>query len=112
MRVLDVSSSTGDLAFLARELVGEQGQVIGFDTSAGTVAYANERVAFRGLNNVCFVEAGFDDLPYGEDFDAIIGRLWPLGDDTAFVPGHGPMSTFGQERRTNPFVGDRVLARA
>ena len=36
----------------------------------------------------------------------------PLGDDTAFVPGHGPMSTFGQERRTNPFVADRVLARA
>jgi glyoxylase-like metal-dependent hydrolase (beta-lactamase superfamily II) len=43
--------------------------------------------------------------------DAITTRLWPLGDDTAFVPGHGPMSTFGHERRTNPFVADRVLAR-
>ncbi|HEX2763909.1 MAG TPA: MBL fold metallo-hydrolase, partial [Allosphingosinicella sp.] len=44
--------------------------------------------------------------------DAITTKLWPLGADTAFVPGHGPMSTFGQERETNPFVADRVLARA
>jgi hydroxyacylglutathione hydrolase len=44
--------------------------------------------------------------------DAIATKLWPLGDDTAFIPGHGPMSSFGQERRTNPFVADRVLARA
>ena len=35
----------------------------------------------------------------------------PLGDETAFVPGHGPMSTFGHERRSNPFVADQVLAR-
>jgi glyoxylase-like metal-dependent hydrolase (beta-lactamase superfamily II) len=43
---------------------------------------------------------------------SITGRLWPMGDDTAFVPGHGPMSTFGHERATNPFVGDAVLAAA
>jgi hypothetical protein len=35
-----------------------------------------------------------------------------MGDDTAFVPGHGPMSTFGYERRTNPLVGDAALAAA
>jgi hypothetical protein len=35
-----------------------------------------------------------------------------MGDDTHFVPGHGPMSTFGHERTTNPFVGDHVLQRA
>jgi hypothetical protein len=33
-----------------------------------------------------------------------------MGDETAFVPGHGPMSTFGHERRTNPYVGDTTLA--
>ena len=58
---------------------------------------------------------GRTDFPMGNHqdlLDAITGRLWPLGDDTHFVPGHGPMSTFGQERRTNPFVADRVLARA
>jgi glyoxylase-like metal-dependent hydrolase (beta-lactamase superfamily II) len=43
---------------------------------------------------------------------AITTRLWPMGDDTAFVPGHGPMSTFGHERATNPLVGDAVLAAA
>ena len=57
---------------------------------------------------------GRTDFPMGNHqdlIDAITTRLWPLGDETAFVPGHGPMSTFGQERRTNPFVGDQVLAR-
>jgi len=57
---------------------------------------------------------GRTDLPRG-DFDALIasitGRLWPLGDDVAFIPGHGPLSTFGDERRVNPFVGDGALAR-
>ena len=75
MRVLDVGSSVGDVAFLAREIVGAEGQVTGFDTSAHTVAYANERVGFRGLTNVSFVEGSFAELPFGQDFDAILGRL-------------------------------------
>ena len=41
---------------------------------------------------------------------SITTRLWPMGDETAFVPGHGPMSTFGHERATNPFVSDAALA--
>ena len=52
---------------------------------------------------------GRRDFPHGnqqELIDSITQRLWPMGDDTAFVPGHGPMSTFGHERATNPFVGD------
>jgi glyoxylase-like metal-dependent hydrolase (beta-lactamase superfamily II) len=56
---------------------------------------------------------GRTDFPLGNHqdlIDAITTRLWPLGDDTAFVPGHGPMSNFGHERRHNPFVGDAVLA--
>ena len=55
------------------------------------------------------------DFPHGNQQRpdrSITQRLWPMGDDTAFVPGHGPMSTFGHERATNPFVGDRVLAGA
>jgi glyoxylase-like metal-dependent hydrolase (beta-lactamase superfamily II) len=51
---------------------------------------------------------GRTDFP-GGDHDTLIasitGRLWPLGDDTVFVPGHGPESTFGRERRGNPYVG-------
>ena len=38
--------------------------------------------------------------------DSIRQKLWPLGDDITFVSGHGPLSTFGEERRSNPFVGD------
>jgi glyoxylase-like metal-dependent hydrolase (beta-lactamase superfamily II) len=56
---------------------------------------------------------GRTDFPmgnHGQLIEAITTRLWPLGDDTAFVPGHGPMSNFGHERRHNPFVGDAVLA--
>ncbi len=50
---------------------------------------------------------GRTDFPKG-DYEALIasirGRLFPLGDDVEFIPGHGPMSTFGEERRYNPFV--------
>ena len=57
---------------------------------------------------------GRTDFPRGNHADlirAITEKLWPLGDDTMFVPGHGPMSNFAQERANNPFVADRVLAR-
>ena len=56
---------------------------------------------------------GRTDFPMGDHqqlIESITRRLWPMGDDTAFVPGHGAMSTFGHERRTNPFVGDAALA--
>jgi len=36
---------------------------------------------------------------------SIVTQLWPLGDATVFVPGHGPESTFGRERKSNPYVG-------
>lgn len=55
---------------------------------------------------------GRTDFPRG-DFQQLVTsittRLWPLGGQTAFVPGHGPISTFARERQTNPFVGDAVL---
>lgn len=75
--------------------------------------HRGERLAFVG--DVLFAGSiGRTDLP-GGDFDTLITsitqRLWPLGDDVTFVPGHGPTSTFGQERKSNPFVGDRALAR-
>jgi hydroxyacylglutathione hydrolase len=56
---------------------------------------------------------GRTDFPRGNHADlinAITTKLWPLGDDVTFVPGHGPLSTFGAERQSNPFVGDAVLA--
>ena len=56
---------------------------------------------------------GRTDFPRGNHADlvnAIVTNLWPLGGDTSFVPGHGPMSNFAYERATNPFVADSVLA--
>jgi hydroxyacylglutathione hydrolase len=55
---------------------------------------------------------GRTDFPRGNHqqlLDSITGKLWPLGDDVAFVPGHGDVSTFGQERLTNPFVADKAF---
>ena len=56
---------------------------------------------------------GRTDFPRGNHqdlIDAITQKLWPLGDDVTFIPGHGPTSQFGYERKTNAFVADDVLA--
>ncbi len=56
---------------------------------------------------------GRTDFPMGNHGDlinAITTRLWPLGNDTLFIPGHGPTSTFGQERKTNAYVSDYALS--
>lgn len=74
MRVLDMCSGSGDLAFLAREIVGSEGHVTGVDPVPQAVDHARERAAFRGLANVEFVEAELDGLPDTGQFDAIIGR--------------------------------------
>jgi hydroxyacylglutathione hydrolase len=71
-----------------------------------------ERLAIVG--DVLFQGSiGRTDFPRG-DHPALIRsireKLFPLGDDVAFVPGHGPMSTFGEERASNPFAGDRAVA--
>ena len=52
---------------------------------------------------------GRTDFPrgnYEELIASIREKLFPLGDDITFIPGHGPTSTFGHERQTNPFVAD------
>lgn len=56
---------------------------------------------------------GRTDFPRGNHSDLIASiqrELWPMGNDTRFVPGHGPMSSFGEQRATNPYVSDRALA--
>ena len=79
----------------------------------GHVVFIHEGARFAQVGDVLFKGSiGRTDFPRGNHADlinAITGRLWPLGDDIAFVPGHGPMSTFGAERKTNPFVADQVL---
>ncbi|GAB5445140.1 MBL fold metallo-hydrolase [Gymnodinialimonas sp.] len=70
--------------------------------------YEEQKVAWVG--DVIFQGSiGRTDFPGGNHdqlIESIRGRLFPLGDDITFIPGHGPTSTFGQERQTNPFVAD------
>jgi glyoxylase-like metal-dependent hydrolase (beta-lactamase superfamily II) len=73
--------------------------------------HAGARLALVG--DVLFQGSiGRTDFPRGDHASlirSITTKLWPLGDDVTFVPGHGPLSTFGDERQSNPFVGDAVL---
>jgi len=70
-----------------------------------------DRLAFVG--DVLFAGSiGRTDFPGGDHatlIRSIRERLFALGDDVRFVPGHGPMSTFGEERRSNPYVSDRAV---
>ncbi len=80
------------------------GHVVFFDR-LGRLALVGD-VLFRG-------SIGRSDFPGGDHatlLHSIREQLWPLGDDVRFLPGHGPMSTFGEERRSNPFVADRLPA--
>ena len=75
MHVLDLCSGAGDVTFLAREVVGDAGRVVGFDTLPGLVGYANDRAAHRNLKNVEFIESNFESISFPDQFDAVVGRL-------------------------------------
>ena len=68
---------------------------------------------FAQVGDVLFKGSiGRTDFPRGNHdqlIESITTKLWPLGDDVSFVPGHGPMSTFGFERKVNPYVSDLAV---
>jgi len=80
----------------------------------GHVIFFHRQARFAQVGDVLFAGSiGRTDFPRGSYTDliaSITGKLWPLGDDVTFVPGHDRISTFGAERRTNPFVADAALA--
>ena len=82
----------------------------------GHVVIYNKQGAFSFVGDVLFKGSiGRTDFPKGNHqqlLDSITQKLWPLGNDMRFVPGHGPMSTFGEERASKQFVGDAVLNRS
>jgi glyoxylase-like metal-dependent hydrolase (beta-lactamase superfamily II) len=82
----------------------------------GHVIFFNREARFAQVGDVLFQGSiGRTDFPrsdHGALLHAITTKLWPLGDDVTFVPGHGPHSTFGAERRTNPYVSDQAMSRA
>lgn len=82
----------------------------------GHVVIHNAALKIAFVGDVLFQGSiGRTDFPRGNHqqlIDSITRKLWPLGDDVAFVPGHGPTSTFGRERQSNPFVADRITGYA
>src|SRR5690349_15112776 len=82
--------------------------------SPGHAVFIHQDSTFAIVGDVLFKGSiGRWDFPMGNHqdlIDSITQRLWPMGNETAFVPGHGEMSTFGHERATNPLVGDAALA--
>src|SRR5438445_4960027 len=75
MRVLDVGSGAGDVAFLAAELVGPSGNVIGVDRVGAAVEWATARASSREIKNVTFLEGDPALMPFDQKFDALVGRL-------------------------------------
>lgn len=74
MRVLDVGSGAGDVAFLASDIVGATGSVIGADRVHAAVQVARARAAARSLQNVGFMEGDPTELNFEQPFDAVVGR--------------------------------------
>jgi SAM-dependent methyltransferase len=74
MRVLDIGSGVGDVAFIAAALVGACGVVVGVERSAPAANTARRRAAERSLSNVSFVQGEAADLQFERPFDAVVGR--------------------------------------
>jgi glyoxylase-like metal-dependent hydrolase (beta-lactamase superfamily II) len=76
--------------------------------SPGSLVYFDRAQRIALVGDVIFRGGiGRTDFPYGDGealIAAIKSKLLPLGDDVAFICGHGPTSTLGHERRTNPFI--------
>ncbi len=77
----------------------------------GHVVFHDAESGHAFVGDVLFAGSiGRTDLPGGDHatlIASITQRLWPMGDATVFTPGHGPQSSFGAERRSNPYVGGR-----
>lgn len=96
----------GDVTLQVRHCPGHTPGHVIFFSPEHRLALVGD-VLFRG-------SIGRTDLPRGDHatlLRSIREQLWALGEDVAFVPGHGPMSRFGDERRDNPYVSDSALAR-
>ncbi|MBX9858020.1 MAG: MBL fold metallo-hydrolase [Sphingomonas sp.] len=97
--------TVGDLTLAVRHCPGHTPGHVIFHHAPAKLALVGD-VLFQG-------SIGRTDFPLGNHqdlLDSIVTKLWPLGDDTVFIPGHGQPSDFGTERRHNMFVSDRALA--
>jgi len=96
--------SLGNLTFDVVHCPGHTPGHVVFVHKPAKVAFVGD-VLFRGsIGRTDFPRGNHDQL-----LNSIRKRLWPLGDDITFVPGHGQTSTFGWERKTNPYVADPMF---
>jgi glyoxylase-like metal-dependent hydrolase (beta-lactamase superfamily II) len=89
----------GGLRFVVLHVPGHTPGHIVFVETAERIAFVGDTIFQNGV--------GRTDFPYGDHALLIAGileKLLPLGDDIAFICGHGPGSTFGEEREHNPFL--------
>jgi hydroxyacylglutathione hydrolase len=75
------------------------GHVVFYSPDMGR-AFVGDVLFAGGIGRTDFPQGDYDTL-----IASIVERLWPMGDATVFISGHGPESTFGRERKTNPYVG-------
>jgi 2-polyprenyl-3-methyl-5-hydroxy-6-metoxy-1,4-benzoquinol methylase len=75
MRVLDIGCGSGDVTFLAADLVGPSGEVVGLDRERTAVDWATARAHSQGTRNVNFLEGDPAEMQFAQRFDAIVGRL-------------------------------------
>lgn len=96
--------TVGEITFQVIHCPGHTpGHVVFFQPEARLAIVGD--VIFRGsVGRTDFPRGDFNDLK-----SSIRDRLFPLGDDVTFLCGHGPNSTFGEERQRNPYVGDDAI---
>jgi 2-polyprenyl-3-methyl-5-hydroxy-6-metoxy-1,4-benzoquinol methylase len=75
MRALDVGCGSGDVSFLAADLVGPSGEVVGVDRERKAVEWADARARSRGIRNVNFLQGDPAEMEFDRQFDAVVGRL-------------------------------------
>jgi hydroxyacylglutathione hydrolase len=99
--------SLGETEFEVYHCPGHTPGHVVFFHRAGRFAQVGDVLFAGSIGRTDFPRGSYDDL-----IASITGKLWPLGDDVTFVPGHNQVSTFGRERKTNPWVSDMALAQA
>jgi SAM-dependent methyltransferase len=91
MRILDLGCGAGDVSFLAAELVGPTGSVVGIDRDPGVLAIARERARQMGSTTVSFEERSIEEFLASQPFDAVVGRF-------VLIYQPDPASTLGHAR--------------
>ena len=75
MKVLDVGTGIGDVAFMVAERIGPQGTVVGVDMNPAMIDFARQRAQAAGITNVAFLQGDLSQMVLADQFDAVVGRL-------------------------------------